>query len=41
MDVSPLNLGMIAAYYNISCKLPYFHLLFFVTDSITILRCHR
>jgi len=21
MDVSPLNLGMIAAYYNISCKL--------------------
>lgn len=21
MDVSPLNLGMIAAYYNISCKI--------------------
>ena len=22
MDVSPLNLGMIAAYYNISCEFP-------------------
>lgn len=26
MDVTALNLGMIAAYYNISC--PYFPLLF-------------
>ena len=25
MDVSPLNLGMIAAYYNISCKFYSLH----------------
>jgi pre-mRNA-splicing helicase BRR2 len=32
MDVSPLNLGMIAAYYNISCqsRLPHHHLMILI-----------
>ena len=43
MDVSPLNLGMIAAYYNISCK--HYLFLFLVHPDIlsqTLLsRCTR
>lgn len=39
MDVSALNLGMIAAYYNISCKILLGHYLHIA--EFLAFRCHR
>lgn len=40
MDVSALNLGMIAAYYNISCKNSYIFIALESTQPCTFNRCH-